>query len=161
MARSTTSTSVVTPLTNAGVDAAKGTDSTFDPSRGVFTLTNGTTYYIPLGGQDAAIVHATLQGDAAIVITSATIEECTLSPDLVDDYSDTAGDGWFATDANRIISAAEGTNWAATSDVGSSTGTNKGAVCWNITDNGARRLRIKLVIGATGGEVRCCVWGKE
>ncbi len=161
MARQTTSTSFIAPVSAAGATPVAGSDTAFgDNCRGVFTLVAGTTYYFDLGGADASILHALLQGDAAIVITSATIEETDLAITEAPITSNVAGQ-WFATDATRITSVAEGAGWSAASDVGATTGGAIGGVVWNVADHGARRTRIATVVGATGGEVRMCTWGKE
>jgi hypothetical protein len=143
------------------VEPAAGGDAAFGAnSRGVFTLVLGTTYYFDLGGADASLIHALLQGDAGIVITSASIEETDLSVTEAPLISDVSGQ-WFPTDAGRITSVAEGTGWTATSDVGATSGGTQGGVAWNVTDQAARRTRIKMVVGATGGDARMCTWGKE
>ena len=152
----------VTPLADDGapVAAAAGEAALGTSNRGVFTLAATETYFFPLGGQDASTLHAQLQGDAAIIITSATVEESDVGPSEASVYSDNAGE-WLATSVDRITAVAEGTGWAATADVGSAAGGNAGAVAWNIVDHGARRTRIKVVVGATGGQVRMSAWAKE
>lgn len=152
----------VTPITTAGaaVAEAAGESALGTSNRGVFTLAAATTYIFPLGGQDASVLHAMLQGDAAIIITSATVEESDIGESEAANHSDNAGE-WIATSVDRITTSVEGTGWAATADVGSSAGGNAGAVAWNIVDHGARRTRIKVVVGATGGQVRMSAWAKE
>ena len=160
MTRATVSTSFITPIKSDGSEAvASGGDAAFGENcRGVFTLA-AATYYFALGGQDASIIHAMIQGDATIAITSATIEETDLSDTEAPLYSDTTGQ-WFASHVDRITTAVEGTGWANTSDVGSNSAGNAGGVAFNIVDQAARRTRLKVVVG-TEGQARVNAWAKE
>ncbi len=161
MSRQTTSTSYLTPKSSAGVEPTVGSDAAFgDNMRGVFTLVLDTTYYFDLGGADASLLHLMMQGDASVIITSATLEETDLSQTEAPLISDVSGQ-WFAVHTDRITAVAEGTGWAVTSDVGSTSGGTQGGFAMNVIDQAARRTRLKVVVGATGGEVRVCVWGKE
>ena len=160
MGRQSTSTSFVTPYSAADTSPAAGSDAAFGANcRGVFTLVTGVTYYYDLGGADAKLIHLMMQGDAAIVITSATLEETDLSMTEAPLCSDVSGQ-WFAAHADRITSIAEGTGWAVTSDVGSTSGGTQGGFAMNVIDQAARRSRLKVVVGGTGGEARVNVWGK-
>lgn len=155
MGRIVNSASFIQPLDSSGdpVDLAAN-----HHGRGVYRLTAGT-YYFPLGGADAILQHAHLWGDNTIVITSATIEECSFPESEVDDYDDTSG-FWLATDAARISSVVEGTGWTNTSDVIAVSGGTAGGGAWTVSDNAARRLRVKMVVG-TAGHMRMSAWGKD
>lgn len=160
MARQTTSTSFVTPVKSDGTDAvASAGDAAFGANcRGVFTLA-AATYYCALGGQDAKLIHAMVQGDATIAITSITVEETDLSETEAPWHSDTTGQ-WFASHIDRITTTVEGTGWTNTSDVGANSAGNAGGVSFNIVDQAARRTRLKIVVG-TEGQARVCAWGKD
>lgn len=160
MSRQNASASFVTPRDNTGVDATPSAgDAAFgDNCRGVFTLAAGT-YYVPLGGADASLLWASVQGDATIAITSATVEECSLAESEAAWHSDVTGQ-WFATPIALIESAVEGTGWTNTNDVGANSAGNAGGVAWNIFNACARRYRLKVVVG-TGGQARFCEWGKD
>lgn len=161
MSRQSTSTSFLTPYSAADTSPAAGGDAAFgDNCRGVFTLVLGTTYYYDLGGADASLLHLMMQGDATVIITSATLEETDLSVTEAPLTSDVSGQ-WFAVHTDRITAIAEGTGWAVTSDVGSTSGGTQGGFAMNVIDQAARRTRLKVVVGATGGEVRVNCWGKE
>lgn len=154
--------SFLTPLKSDGTPAAQvAGDSTLGTSnQGVVTLAAGTTYYLPLPAADVPWFGLQTQGDAAIVFTSITIEECYLPDKIASDYSDNVGE-WFAMDIARISSEAEGTGWSATSDVIASNGSGAGGGVQNMQDCACRRGRAKIVVGATGGEARFTGWAKE
>lgn len=141
--------------------APAGGETTLGTSNvGVYTLTASHTYVFVIGAADAMFLHAQLRGDAAIVITSATVQDCDENPHETSDYSDNTGE-WLDTPAALIESAKVGTGWSNTSDVGAAAGGNEGAVAWNILNHGGRRMRVKVVVGGTGGQVRFSEWGKD
>lgn len=152
-------TTIIIPRDSTGAAVAETAGAAFGENcRGVVTLAAGT-YYVPIGGADASRIHATVQGDATIAITSATVEECGLSESEAPLHSDTIGQ-WFATDPGIIVSAKEGTGWTNTSDVGANSAGNAGGVAWNIFDAAAPRYRLKVVVG-TEGQARFTTSGKE
>ena len=162
----TSTTTVVKPRDSNGAEApASAGDTAFGDTsatnggsnRGVVTLAAGT-YYVPLASA-GSLIHATVQGDATIAITSATVEECGLSESEAPWHSDTTGQ-WFATDAAQILSAKEGTGWTNTSDVGANAAGNAGGVAWTIFDAAAPRYRLRVVVG-TGGQARFTTSGKD
>jgi hypothetical protein len=144
-----------TPLAPAGGESTLGTSN-----RGVYTLVAGTTYYVVLPAADALWLGLQTQGDATVVLTSVTLEECYVAESEATNYSDNIGE-WLAIDIARISSEAEGTGWSATSDVIAAVGGNAGAGVQNVQDTAARRVRAKVVVGATGGEARFSAWAKE
>lgn len=159
MTRAATSSTFLTPVDSNGAPAEASSGSAFgETARGVFTLAAGT-YFVPLGGADAGLLHAMMQGDATIVVTSATIEETDLPDSEAKVYSDVSGQ-WIATPASIIESSAEGAGWTATSDVGAASGGAQGGVAWNVIHGSAHRYRLKVVIG-TQGNARFNGWGKE
>lgn len=162
MSAAALSTSFIEPTVASGGDPAEpGTDAAFGANnRGVFTLLANTTYYYLISHADATVLSATLHGDAAIVITSATIEDSNWAETEAPLDSNVTGQ-WLATDTGMITSSKEGTGWTNTSDVGAASGGNAGAVAWNIVGQGARRTRIAVVVGGTGGQVRVGCWGRE
>lgn len=159
MGRHTTSTSYVTPKTSAGDDVAvaPGADATVT-GRGVHTLTAGATYYFPLGGQDAPVLSAHLQHDAAIALV-ATIEDSNFPEDEASWYASTAG-LWIDEDPSTAFVGVVGATTTVTNGVVTVVAGNVGGAMWHISDTGARRTRLKVVVGGTGGEVRCATWGK-
>lgn len=157
MARHPTSTSYITPIKS---DGTVQTQSATEFGRGAFTLTAGTTYYFPLGGQDSPVLSAHLQHDASIVITSVTVEDCNFPESDVESYSSTAGE-WIDEDPSTAFVGVVGTATSATNGVVAVTGGTAGGAMWHIADTGARRTRLKVVVGATGGEVRVAQWAKE
>jgi hypothetical protein len=156
-------TNYVVPIKSTdGVEAtfAPGADATLT-GRGVYTLASGTTYFYMLGPScDASYIHAHLQGDAALILTSVTVEDCDADEDEVTNINDTSG-AWLPTPPAIIESAAEGAGWTQTTDVLAVTGGAVGGASWNIANQAARRMRLKVVVGATGGEARLSSWAKE
>lgn len=158
MSRSSTTT-IIIPRNSSGDPApASAGDAAFGENcRGVVLLAAGT-YFVPLASA-GSVIHATVQGDATIAITSATVEECGLSESEAPWHSDTTGQ-WLATDAALIISAKEGTGWTNTADVGANAAGNAGGVAWTIFDAAAPRYRLKVVVG-TEGQARFTTSAKD
>ena len=157
MARHPISTSYITPYKSDGVEqVADGTDF----GRGSFTLASGTTYYYPLGGQDSPFMSIHAQGDAAIVITSMTVEACDFPESDVDVFDNAAGE-WMAKSSSGINATVEGAGYTNTSGVVDTTGGAQGGARWDVFNHGARRTRLAVVVGATGGELRVASWAKE
>lgn len=139
------------PIKSDGTLAPQGSDSAFVTARGVYTLSAGT-WYVEIPTRDMNPVNVQLQGDASVVITSATLEETMLPEKEAPLYGNATGT-WHAVDITRITSEVEGTGWTNTNDVGAASGGNAGSVQWNEVDGGARRKRLAIVVG-TEGEVR-------
>ncbi len=160
MARQTASTSYVQPIKSDGtlVDPAPSADATVS-GRGVYTLTTGVTYYFPLGGQDAPVLSAHLQHDAAIALV-ATIEDSNIPESEASYYASTAG-LWIDEDPSTAFVGVVGATTTAANGVVTVVAGNVGGAMWHISDTGARRSRLKVVVGGTGGEVRVATWGKE
>lgn len=158
MGRRTTSTSYITPVKSDGVVQ---TESATEFGRGAYTLALSTTYYYPLAGQDALALHAHLQWDAAIVLTSVTVEECDMPESEVTDHEAGTTGTWLPTSVDRITSTVEGAGATNTSDVIAVSGGAAGGGAMNVSEHGARRTRLKVVVGGTGGELRVASWAKE
>lgn len=158
MGRTSTPTVIIPRDANGDPAPVSAGDAAFGENcRGVVTLAAGT-YFVPLAAA-GSLIHATVQGDATIAITSATIEECGLAESEAPWHSDTTGQ-WFATDPAQILSAKEGTGWTNTSDVGANGAGNAGGVAWVIFDAAAPRYRLKVVVG-TEGQARFTASGKD
>jgi hypothetical protein len=113
---------------------------------------------------DAEMVSAHLVYDAAIILTSVTVETCDFPPEMVTDYADgatgTATAGyWIDEDPSTAFVGTRG--GTVTNGVLAVAGGAQGGARWNVADNAARRTRLRVVVGATGGEVSCAAWGKE
>lgn len=163
MGRRSPTNSFLTPIKSDGTLPVPATDFGVpgDKQRGVFTLTALTTYYVPLPAEDAWLLSLLSQWDAAMIITSITIEETDLPEDLATWYSASTG-LWFATDAAKITSAFNGAGTTTnTNDVIAHTVAGAGAAIQNIQDTAVRRHRAVVVVGATGGEARFTGWAKE
>lgn len=144
------------------------------------TLASGTTYVFVLGDEKSIgvvpLAGATIKWDASIVITSINIETTDFArkigrPDLVgaDDLTDfdvTTKGGWMRQDPSAnvyiTVTSTDGTTGGAT--VTNSTvavvGGTQGAANYQLGNLGARRCRLKVVVGGTGGVVRVGMNGK-
>lgn len=157
MGRHPASTSYVTPFVTTGTEQAQ---SAAEFGRGTFTLLTGVTYFFPLGGQDAPFISAHCQWDASIVITSITVEDCDFTEADIPWYSDNAGE-WIDEDPSTAFVGTKGAGVTVTSGVVAVAGGAIGGCMFHIADSGARRTRLKVVVGGTGGEMRVATWGKE
>lgn len=139
---------------------------------GAFTLASGTTYYFPLvGGYESAdklSVH--LVHDAAIIITSATIEDSNFpAPALLEGadvgfskswFNSTAG-FWIDEDPSTAFVGTVGAGTSASNGVVATAGSAAGGAMWHFVDACSRRARLKVVVGGTGGQVIVATWTKE
>lgn len=155
--RRTNSTSYITPYKTDGTEQ---TQSAAEFGPGTFTLLANTTYLFPLGGQDAKVVSAHLQHDATIAITSATIEDSNFPDTDVDWYSTSAGE-WIDEDPTTAFVGTVGATTTQTNGVVAVVAGNIGGAMWHFADKGSRRTRLKVVVGAAGGEVRVATWGED
>lgn len=167
MGRRTTSTSYVTPIAAGGaLEVEDGT--TF--GRGSYTLLAGTRYFFVLGGADAPFNAAHFQWSSPMVITSLTIEDSNFPPVAkgdgtggagdVSDFSTAAAD-WIDEDPSTAFVGVVGAGVSQTNGVVAATGGAQGGCMFHVVDTGARRTRVNVLVGATGGEMRCAVWAKE
>ena len=148
----------IQPITSAGVLVADSSDASFRTSRGVYTLSAATFYFpLPVGGASMFDVHLT--HDAAIAITSATIETCSHAPSDVLDYSTIAGE-WIDQDPSSAFVALVGATTTHTNGVVAVTAGNAGGANWQISLCPSARARLKVVVG-TQGEVRLSFCGKH
>lgn len=138
----------ITPLKSDGTKAAGAAD-------GYFTLASGTTYLLPLSGDQDPFVSCHVQWDATIVITSITVEDSNMDRDLVSDYSTTAGD-WIDEDPSTAFVGTVGAGASVSNGVVANTGGAAGGAMFLISDTAAARTRLKVVVGATGGTIRAC-----
>ena len=88
-----------------------------------------------------------------------TVEDCCFAPIEVSDHNTVAGT-WLAEDPTDAFVATDGAGTTATNGVVAVAGGTAGGAMWHV-DTAARRTRLKVVVGGTGGEVRVATWGKE
>lgn len=159
MGRKTISTQYLQPIDASGntVTAAPGADANLT-GRGVYTLAANTTYYFIIGGQDARVDSFELEFDNAIVITTANIEDTDAAEAEVSNFN---GPSWAPETPSTAYVGVKGAGSSAANGTLTTIGTAQGCAVWHIADTGARRTRIAVVVGATGGEVRGSCWGKE
>lgn len=143
--------------TGTELTQAPGADGTVT-GRGVYTLASGQHYYVECGGEDCPFQSVHMQHDDAIIITSATVQDSNL-PDVTI-YSTVVGE-WISESPSTAYVGTAGANTTATNGVVAVTGGARGGAMWHLGEDGARRTRIDILVGGTGGEVRFSQWGKE
>lgn len=157
MSRHPTSTSYITPIKS---DGTVQDPSNVEFGRGAFTLVTGVKYFYPLGGQDAPTLSAHVQWDASLVITSITVEDCNFPDSEVAWHADAAGE-WIDEDPASAFVGSDGAGVTVTAGVVAVAGGAQGGCMFHISDTGARRTRLAVVVAGTGGEMRVAAWGKE
>jgi hypothetical protein len=150
-----------------------GTPVTPDPVTGYCTLVAGTTYYCSLGGHSAetpsetALVSAHVQGDAAIIAAisfqdsnnPARVGGTDKGQNNVTFFSSSGGD-WITENPASAVVGTDGTGWTSSGAVVSAAGTGAGGAMFHVGNYGAKRARLKIVVGGTGGKLRVNVNGK-
>lgn len=139
------------------------------------TLVAGTTYYFETGDKDSIQKSIHLVWDAAVIVTF-TLWGSDLPRNLQDMGGggiDTSGfsqaKGAWLQIANALlpiyITSDDGTVGGATVTLASSqvvvAGTGAGGALYEMINAASKRYRIRAVVGATGGKVRCVTGGKE
>ncbi len=151
----------IAPIEDDGTPVEPGSESTFENARGVYTLEANSTYYfiLPLGGSTMIDVHLT--HDAEIVITLAQLETCSHAKSDVSD-SHAEGDGsWIAQDPPSAYVAVAGADTSATGAIVAVAGGTAGGASWQGSDVASERARLAVATGASGGEVRVSLCGKD
>lgn len=135
------------------------------------TLALSTTYVFPLGAQHAlvpaqtALVSTMVRWDAALIATitiettvfPATVQASDPRGVQVSDFDSTAGYWILQNPTTAYVPVTGGTVTAMTVTV---PGGSAGSCEFNIGNLGARRVRVKIVVGGTGGVGRVGTWGK-
>lgn len=128
-------------------------------------LTAATTYYVPIGGAASTVQSAHCKWDASIVITSITVQVSNfkLQNDNDPNDADEAGDvgDWIPyTPSSGVYVAVTGAGATATGAVVAVAGGAAGGCFYDIGNLGARRARLAVVVGGTGGRFRVASHGK-
>lgn len=149
----------LTPTKSDGTSPAAQTGANL----GKFTLVAGTTYYYILSAGDAPFASVHITGyTAGLVITSATIADCNHTGLEVSDLSTTSGE-WLQerpSSASAYVSTT-GTGWSVASGVVASAGSAVGGALWHVAETCARRVRLEVVVGGTGGDLRVSYGAKS
>lgn len=121
-------------------------------------LASGTTYYVGIGGEEAPLQSVHIQGvTAALILTSVEVEDSN-NPDATI-VSSTAGE-WIKENPSTAYVAYVGTGWLATLAVVSAAGTGAGGAMIHLGNTGAKRTRLRVVVGGTGGYAKFMGHGK-
>lgn len=128
---------------------------------GSATLASSSTYYYPLGGEDAEFQSIHLKWDASIILTSVEVEDSNFDDASL--VSSTAGDWVKSNPATGIwdvfATATSGATITASSIAVS--GGNAGGAFYNRRHACGKRSRLKVVVAGTGGVLRVAVHGKS
>jgi len=130
------------------------------PSRGFYTLASGQIYVFLLGGKDCPVHSAHFEWDAAIILTTLTVEDCNANPTETADTA-THGASWVDEDPTTAFVGFKGAGTTVTNGVVAVAGGAIGGCMFHIADTGAKRTRITAVVGGTGGIIRCSTFGKQ
>lgn len=131
---------------------AAGVETPLDGS-GRATLAAGTTYYFVASASDAPLLSLHQSWANALVLTSSEIETSNLA-DADGTFVDSDTGDWVKEAPTTSYVAIVGTGITASSLTLSGTATSAGAAMIHLGNNGARRVRVKVVVGATGGTYR-------
>lgn len=152
----------MTPRYLVPIDTADGTP-VIEGEHGKYTLTALHNYVYLIGGAETVNLSVTMTGyTAALVVTSATIQDTDHPVRDVADISATAGE-WITEDPpTPAFVGIDGTGWAAgaTPGVVTAAGTGVGGARWNLSSDAATRSRIFVAVGAVGGIARVSAGGK-
>jgi hypothetical protein len=125
------------------------------------TLSSGTTYYVEAGG-DASLVQAIqLDWDASVILV-ADLEDTLWDPGVEVGQASTsqvAGRAWCPENPTTAYVGASGGATVTGTSV-SVPGTTAGTAIWHVGTFGSTRLRLKIVVGGTGGNVNARTAGK-
>lgn len=138
-----------------------GTEPTTSNALGLnsFLLTSATRYIIGLAGSDYSLLGAHVQWDATIVITSITVEDCSLP---IEAFASDAQHGLLSTTAGVWIKEIPTTSYVGT-DIATGVTITNGSVAvaggtqsgchFHVVDTSAARTRLNILVG-TGGVIR-------
>lgn len=120
-------------------------------------LTNGTTYYVPFGGEASPLQDVHVQWDAAIILTSIEVEYA-CNPDVLPNSA--VGGEWVKTNTvgpfSQVDAVGGGVPTALTVAVAGGT---VGGCNFHLM-MGSRKGRLKVVVGGTGGRMKFTTNGK-
>lgn len=140
-----------------------GTSTSTPNGKQGYTLLSGTTYYYPLGGNSAPLESCHVQWDASIIITAITIEDTNF--DDVTNYSATSGEWISENPSTAYISTTSHNASTGGATVTASTiavaGGTAGGCMYHLGNTGAKRTRLSVVVGGTGGVLRVATHGKD
>jgi len=150
----------VQPIDSTGAPVTP--DTAGDARHGVYLLAAATQYYYILGGIDAPFLSVHITGyDAALILTSAVIQDCDHHDNDVSDFSAVAGE-WLTESPTTSYIAVAGAGWAQTPSTGILTvaGGAVGGALFHFDETAAARHRLSVLVGGAGGHVRVSCHGK-
>lgn len=116
--------------------------------RGWYLLAAGTYYYVlPCGDGTISSVH--IQHDTALAASSVSIETGDLGVSECANHSNNAGE-WFQENPSDAYVPTDGAGTTATLAVVAIVAGNKGGARWNVSDLGASRARLAVVVTTPG-----------
>lgn len=150
-------TRYITPIDSNGAPVT-------EEGKGRFTLASGQTYHFVGGADEAPFASLHFVGyTAGAVVTSATVRSCNLRIEEVSNQDLTAGQ-WIKENPGRVTCNADdngGGTWTQTNGIGAASGGNVGGLFFHICEGGQARVKLTVVVGATGGVFSCAGHGKR
>lgn len=144
---------------NVAIIQANGTVPA-DAGADGYTLIAGQTYFAKLGGANAGQISAHVKWDALVILT-ISVEDCDFPKDQVTDLDNVAGN-WIKEDAYPPVQGqAVGAGAVFTQKTLGVAGGAPGGAMFHVGPTGAKRNRLRIVVGGTGGKVRVATFGKE
>lgn len=139
-------------------DGSRPTEVAGAGNAGKYVLSASTNYVFVLGASDRRGLAVQLTGyDAALIITSASIQDTIHAEAEITDRNTVVGD-WVTEDPPDAFVGADGTGWSASSGVvaatGSGAGGTVGGAIWHLPATCSERTRLFVAVGGTGGTVR-------
>lgn len=123
-------------------------------------LANGTTYYFPVGGAGVLINSIHILWDAAIIITSITIEDSNIT-DISGTTVGAAGEWITENPTTGTYVATEGAGVTVTGSSVAVAGGAAGGCIYHLGNMATRRVRVAVVVAGTGGKLQIFPHGRE
>lgn len=129
------------------------------PSYVTGNLANGTTYFFPVGAPGSLVQSIHVLWDAALIITALTVEDSNIA--ILDATQAGSAGQWIQENPTGAYVAVVGAGATATNLSVAVTGGAAGGAMIHLGNLGSRKVRIKVVVGATGGKLQVYIHGKD
>lgn len=129
-------------------------------NNGSETLTNGTTYYFPIGSAGALVESVQVIWDSSIVITSIQIEDSNIEG-ISTTTAGNPGEWIPENPTTGAYIATEGAGVTVTGATIAVAGGAAGGAMIHLGNIGSKICRLAVVVGGTGGRLQIFPHGKE
>ena len=123
-------------------------------------LLPATTYYFTNGQEASTLTSFHIHWDAAAILT-ITVEDSNMSHGVSADHDTTPGYWTQQNPSTAYVAISPAGSGAATNATVAVAGGTSGSAMIHFTNTASSRLRLKVVVGATGGTVIVATYGKE